>query len=216
MKTPFFMVILVIAVSPLIYLGIVYNSLPTQVATHFSIDGKPDDYSNKSALIFIIGLLQITTIGVYLLLTNLNKIDPKKAANQSKETMQKMATAIVFLLSTIAVIMIYSADNNGFSLNKLLLPVLGLFFTYLGNLMYSVKPNYFVGIRTPWALEDEDTWRKTHQLAGKMWFAGGIIITFLTLILPPKIALIIMVSVVATITIIPAVYSYRYYQLHKK
>ncbi|GEO09411.1 SdpI family protein [Segetibacter aerophilus] len=216
MKNKLFIVILIIAVIPLIYLGLVYNSLPPQVATHFSLDGKPDDYRGKSTLILVIGFMQLITIGMYLLLSNINRIDPKKAANQSKETMQKMAIAIVVLLSSIAVRIIYSAVNNGFSLNKVMLPMLGLFFAYLGNLMHSVKPNYFVGIRTPWALEDEDTWRKTHQLAGKLWFAGGIVITVITLIVPANSALIVMISIVAIITIIPTVYSYRYYQLHKK
>ena len=29
--------------------------------------------------------------------------------------------------------------------------------------------------RTPWTLEDEDNWRKTHHLASKIWFIGGLI-----------------------------------------
>jgi uncharacterized membrane protein len=82
--------------------------------------------------------------------------------------------------------------------------------------MYSVKPNYFVGIRTPWALEDEDTRRKTQQLAGKLWFAAGITVTLVALFTPAKTASIMMMFVIAIITIIPAIYSYRYLQLHKK
>ena len=215
-KNLFFIIVLIIAATPLIYLGIVYHSMPPMVATHFSPDGKPNGYSSKSAFVLIITFLLTLAAGIYLLLTNIQKIDPKKAANQSKETMQKMALAIVVLISAIAVIMVYSSVNNGFSLNKILLPILGLFFAYLGNLMHSVKPNYFVGIRTPWALEDEETWRKTHQLAGKLWFMGGIIITIITLVASAKAGLIIMMSVTAIITIIPVVYSYRYFQLHKR
>lgn len=210
-----FIVAIIIAVLPLIYLGAVYHSLPSTVPTHFSLDGKPDSFSDKNTLPLLIGFISAISVGLYLLLTNIHKIDPKKAANQSKETMQKIAFAVVLLLSAITVIIVYSVVNNGFSLNKVMLPMIGLFFAYLGNLMYSVKPNYFVGIRTPWTLEDADTWRKTHQLAAKLWFAGGILITILSLFTPMKYALILMMSIAVIITIIPVVYSYRYYQLHK-
>jgi uncharacterized membrane protein len=215
-RNAFLLVVLFIIFIPLVYLGVVYNSLPSTVATHFSLNGQPDDYSNKSTFVFLVVFLLVMAVGVYLLLTNLEVIDPKKAVNQSRETMQKMGLAIVVLLSALAVIIIYSAINNSFSLNKVMLPVLGLFFAYLGNLMYNVKPNYFVGIRTPWTLEDEDTWRKTHRLAGKLWFAGGIVITILTLSIQPAYAVITMLLVTGVITIIPVVYSYRYFTSHKK
>ncbi len=214
-KRSLLLVILIVLI-PLFYLSVVYNSLPQTVATHFSIDGTPNGYSSKSTLIFLVAFLSAISVGVYLLLTNIQKIDPKKAANQSKETMQKMAFAIVLLLNVVSVIIVYAGVNNGFSFNRILLPLMGLFFAWLGNLMHSVKPNYFVGIRTPWTLEDEDTWRKTHQLAGKLWFAGGLLITLLALITPAKYALTLMLLITAIITIIPVVYSYRYFQLHKK
>jgi uncharacterized membrane protein len=53
---------------------------------------------------------------------------------------------------------------------------MGAFFAVLGNYMHSIKPNYFVGFRTPWTLESEDNWRKTHQLVSKVWVPGGLLI----------------------------------------
>ena len=60
----------------------------------------------------------------------------------------------------------------------------GLLFAFMGNLMHNIKPNYFAGVRTPWTLEDPDTWRATHRLAGKLWFGGGIFVTIAVLVLP--------------------------------
>jgi len=217
MKTnAFSIIVLIILIIPIIYLGFVFNSLPPQVATHFSINGEPDDYSSKETLVFLVTFLLATAIGVYLLLTNIQRIDPKRAAGQSKESMMKIGLAIVILISGIAIVIINSAINNAISLGKFMLPALGLFFAYLGNLMYSVKPNYFVGIRTPWTLEDEDTWRKTHQVAGKLWFAGGILITLITLIVAPEAGTIAMISIISIMTLIPVVYSYRYFKLHNR
>ena len=74
------------------------------------------------------------------------------------------------------------------------------------------KPNYFIGFRLPWTLESEDNWRKTHQLVGKLWVAGGLAITISTLLLPANISFIFFVIIMLTITIIPIVFSYRYFK----
>ena len=81
-------------------------------------------------------------------------------------------------------------------------------------MLNSIKPNYFAGFRTPWALENEDNWRATHRLVSKMWFAGGILVTIFALILPSGPATIVMLSLVAVMTIIPFIYSYVYFKKH--
>jgi uncharacterized membrane protein len=44
----------------------------------------------------------------------------------------------------------------------------------LGNFLPRVRPNYFSGVRTPWTLASETVWRRTHRLAGKLLFFGGL------------------------------------------
>jgi uncharacterized membrane protein len=80
--------------------------------------------------------------------------------------------------------------------------------------MHSIKPNYFAGLRTPWALEDPDNWRATHRLAGKLWFAGGLVITIAVLLLPTVPGFIFFMSIVAVLVLIPFIYSYRYFKSH--
>jgi uncharacterized membrane protein len=75
-----------------------------------------------------------------------------------------------------------------------MLPLMGLLFSVLGNYMHSIKPNYFVGFRTPWTLENEDNWRKTHQLMARIWVPGGLLITIGTLLLPFMAGFIFMIS----------------------
>ena len=118
-------------------------------------------------------------------------------------------------LTAINLIIIYASASGSINLSKLLLPLIGLFFACLGNLMHSIKPNYFAGIRTPWTLESEDTWRATHQLAGKLWVAGGIAVTILTFLLPPTVATIFFISTIVVLSIVPIVYSYIYFKKHR-
>src|SRR5580658_9359822 len=150
MKKNVFITLLVIIFSavPLLYLSIIYHSLPETIPTHFGLNGKPNGFGNKSVLITAESILCVLPIGLYFLLINIDRLDPKKTAKLSPLTFQKIGLAIVLLFIALNMIIIYASVQARFS-NRLLLPVLGLFFVYLGNLMHSIKPNYFVGIRLP-------------------------------------------------------------------
>ena len=87
--------------------------------------------------------------------------------------------------------------------------MVGALFVVLGNFIHSVKPNYFVGIRLPWTLENADNWRKTHQLGSKVWVIGGILIILIALILPPELTVYVIMGIILCMVAIPAVYSYR-------
>ena len=76
------------------------------------------------------------------------------------------------------------------------------------TLSQTIKPNYFLGIRTPWTLENETVWKETHRMAGKMWFVGGLIVVFASLILEEQLNLIVFLIIVGIITLIPIIYSY--------
>jgi uncharacterized membrane protein len=46
----------------------------------------------------------------------------------------------------------------------------------LGNVMGKIRPNWFVGVRTPWTLSSTASWNKTHQLAGWLFVLMGVCI----------------------------------------
>ena len=74
--------------------------------------------------------------------------------------------------------------------------------------MKTIKANYFIGIRTPWTLEDTTVWKKTHKMAGKYWFIGGLTTILLGFILEPELYITIFLVITAIIVIIPIIYSY--------
>jgi uncharacterized membrane protein len=200
---------------PAIYTASIYASLPDTIPIHFDMSGNPNGYAGRSSLVWIILLMAAVSFGMYQLIMNLPGIDPKKAAGQSPDVYHKIALVLVVFICAITIIIVYSIANRSIKINKLLLPIVGLLFSVLGNYMHSIKPNYFVGFRTPWTLESEDNWRKTHQLMGKIWVPGGILITIGTLLLPFKASFIFMLSVTMVMVVIPGVFSYRYYKKHQ-
>jgi uncharacterized membrane protein len=209
------LLVLLISIIPLIYTGSIYSDLPKTIPIHFDINGKPNGYGDKTTLWFLVLFLSALSAGIYLLIKNLPKIDPKKTAGQSPELYQKIAITLVIFLCAINITIVYASVNGSFNLNNILLPLLGLLFLVLGNYMHSIKPNYFVGFRLPWTLENEDNWRKTHQLVSKLWVPGGLAITIGTLLLPTNFGFIFFGVIMMIITIIPIVFSFRYFKKTK-
>jgi uncharacterized membrane protein len=149
-------------------------------------------------------------LGVYFLITNIEKVDPKRAKQASKDTFNKIAMLTLMLMSGVSLYIVHSTLHS--ETGNFLFVLMGLFFAAMGNLMHSVQPNYFVGLRLPWTLENGENWRKTHQLAGKLWFGGGLLIAVTSLFLSPQFSMVFMLSAITLMCVIPTVFSYRMFK----
>jgi uncharacterized membrane protein len=205
----------VIALIPWVYLLSIWSSLPERIPVHFGIDGTPDKYGQRNEIFFIPATCTLVSILVYLLLTNIYKIDPKRLAQKQPEIFLKIALVVVVFISCMSIIILnWTATQHTMGMN-LVLAMMGLLFAYMGNVMHSIKPNYFAGFRLPWTLESEENWRATHLLGSKIWFAGGILIAILALFIKPLVMFFIMMGIVLVMVIIPTVYSYRMFARSK-
>ena len=206
-----------IVLAPVIYLVAVWNSLPDRLPLHFNIRGEADRYGNKTEFWLTIGGLVLLSILIYLFLPLIYKIDPKRTAGENKARLPKLAFSIALFLSFIGCFIVYSAETGSMKLNsQLFIAGMGLLWCILGNYMYNIKSNYFIGIRLPWTLNDENNWKQTHRLAGKLWFAGGLLIILSAFILPSTVTNYLFIVVTVLIIFIPVIYSYNYFRKHKK
>lgn len=87
-----------------------------------------------------------------------------------------------------------------------------LFLAVTANLTYNVKPNRFIGIRTPWTLADEDVWRKTHHVCGKWFFATSLIGFVISIFAPEKWLSPLIVIIPLFCTGYAMIYSYWLYK----
>ena len=202
---------------PAAYLAFIWNDLPEKVPIHYNLKGEIDHYGNKSELLILIAVLTVINIGVYFLLSNINRIDPKKKYREENlPRMRNLAFAISVFLSAIACFILYCCLHASMKLNpKFIVIGIGLLFSVIGNYFYTIKPNYFAGIRTPWALENEENWRLTHQLGSKLWFVGGIVIVITGLLLKEVALIVALFTIILFMVIVPIVYSYRLYVKQK-
>lgn len=205
-------ILLFIALSPFAYLAIIWNTVPDIVNLHFNGSMEPDRVGSKNELWLSSGILAVVSIAVYFLLKNIHRIDPKRAGTVPSDTFNKLATGLLVFMTALNFMIIISSIKGAVVLKNFMFPLLGVLFAFIGNYMNNVKPNYFAGFRLPWTLSDDDNWRKTHHLAGKLWFAGGILIALAGFLIPLKIMLPVFIAVTLVISIIPAIYSYRIFK----
>lgn len=199
------------------WLALVWNRLPDVVALHFNASGQPDRWGSKRELIAMTIFLTLLNAGVYLLMKNIYRIDPKRYAAENKERLGKIAYALVVFITLLQCLILYSTQAGSLRMTaSMILSATGILFAVIGNYMPNLRPNYFAGLRLPWTLESEDNWRKTHALMGKLWFAGGLLIAVLCLLVPPGWALPLFFGIMILITAVPAVYSYRMFRDSKK
>jgi uncharacterized membrane protein len=206
-------IVWVVIIIPAVYLAIAWNNLPETVAMHFDLKGNPDRFGTKRELITTSIVLIIANAVVYLILTNIYHIDPKRYAAENKSRLYRIGFAVCVFLSAVLCLIIYSGTHGNIRFStRLILSGLGLLFALIGNYMHNIKPNYFAGFRLPWTLENEDNWRKTHLLGGKLWFIAGLVIAVICLILPSEASMVAFFTIMFIVVLIPAIYSYRLYK----
>lgn len=204
-------VILLVLLS-LIGTGILYPYLPELVPGHWNVKGEVDRYQNKIWVFFTAALPLL----LYLLMTFLPQIDPKKKA-YLKHVKAYDVTRIVIVLFLGIIHWISIAVALGYDLNVgfVIRILIGFLFIILGNYMSQIRPNYFFGIKTPWTLANEQVWKKTHRVGGYSFIIMGIV-SITTAFLEGQLALIVMMLSIVGAVIYPFVYSYLLYKKIEK
>lgn len=198
--------ILVLALLPMVYLATIWNALPETIPTHFNASGEADGWGSKTMLIWLPLAL---TLGTYLLMQVIPKLDPKQKLDQMGNKYYLIKFFMVVFMGLLSIVIIRAAKTGSIGGGgSWIYFIIGAMITVLGNYFQSIKPNYFIGIRTPWTLESETVWKKTHRLAGKIWVPAGILICLLSLIFSQEIFLPIFIGITTITVLIPLVHSY--------
>jgi uncharacterized membrane protein len=192
-----------IALIPFVYLIYIWNRLPEKVPMHWNGAGEIDRYGDKKELVVMLFMLVGITYIIFLVIPY---IDPKQKLQSMGNKLNNLRLILALFMSALAIYILYSVQQKT-SNPVLIFPLVGLLFAFLGNYFKTIKPNYFIGIKTPWTLENEEVWKKTHLMGGKLWFVGGLLMA-LTFVMPNKIQIYTFLAIAAVITIVPIVYSY--------
>lgn len=213
------MQLLILAV-PFCAVALLWDKLPEKMPIHWNVRGQVDGYSGKAFGAFFV---PVVNLGMAALLSVLALIDPrlrqqtgdvKSSVGRIARILRLVVTGFLSFTSLATLGASIGLFKNGVQFSYAIYVGVSLLFIVLGNFMTKLRPNYFMGIRTPWTLASNDVWAKTHRLGGPLMVGGGFLMLLLLLVVPlEKFPFLVVLPVVIGMTVITSVYSYR---LHRK
>lgn len=150
-----------------------WPSAPEQIPVHWHISGRVDRYGGKFEGLLLLPLL---ALGLYLLLLFLPRIDPRRANYaRFRNAYLTVRVAIFLFIALIYGFMLLWIGGTRLNPSVVVPAMIGVLFVVLGIPMGKIRPNWFVGIRTPWTLTSELSWRKTHRLGRWVFILVGVV-----------------------------------------
>jgi uncharacterized membrane protein len=174
--------------------------------THWGANGEVNGWSSRLWGAWMVPLIMAA---MWLLLRAIPHIDPRKA---NYEKFAGMYDAFIILILGFLLVMhgvvVAAATGSDVKMDKIVMPLVGVFIAAMGFLIPRAAPNWFIGIRTPWTLTSDESWVKTHKLGGPLFVALGLVMALSSLIAPEQ-AIWILVAAAIGIVIFLFIYSYR-------
>ena len=184
-----------------------WNQLPDTMNIHWNTAGEADGTAGRAFAIFFIPLLMLAMhwfcVGISYL-TN-------KDNDQTDKAMKIVLWLIPVLTNTVMAALYAISLGLEFDITKIIFIPMGILFIVLGNFMPKFRRNASMGVKTPWALADDENWYATHRFAGKVWCFGGILMLPLCF-LPSVWGFVVMFVAIFALALSPAVYSWWFYK----
>ena len=196
---------LLIVVAAFIASAVVFPRLPETMPTHFDMSGQPNGWSSR---LFGAWLMPLFLLCMWGLVRVLPAIDPR-GDNYAKfgGAFEGIIVSIMLFMLGIHIVVLRASLGHPVAMQHVLPVGIGVLFIVIGNLLPRARPNWFVGIRTPWTLSSDRVWEKTHRLGGRVFVAGGVIIT-LAAFASAKWAQVVLVTVTTLCAATVLIYSY--------
>lgn len=159
--------------------------------------------------ISIIGAVVIFTLIIFDV--NAPKIAKLSEGNVKIKTMRTLnrLTILIIIIGCIFSILSPIKSSLDPKTNEILLVGLcSIFIMFFGNLAPKIPFNRYMGLRLPWTVRDEDTWRVAHRILGYVSFPIGIVMFVLSFFFKSET---IVVTGILTWIIIPSIYSLVFY-----
>lgn len=193
--------------------------LPAQVPVHWGLSGAPDRFGDRLELA-LAGPLVL--LGLAALRWLVRRVDPRASAPLDPEAPPAEAgtgDAVLVLLVGLGALghvgLLLEASASAAAP-----AVLGLvacaFQLLAGNLLPRVRPNFFLGVRTPWTLSSDQVWRRTHRLAGRLLVGSGLLSALALAVAPEGWRAPLVVGLLTAALLAPAAASYGFWRADRQ
>ena len=101
-------------------------------------------------------------------------------------------------------------------IGKLTCTLAGIFFIIIGNFLPKTKLNSAVGVRTPWSMYNENTWRKSNRLGAWLMIIAGLLTILTTVFADGNISTILLIVYLIAASAVLIIYSKVVYDRERR
>jgi uncharacterized membrane protein len=181
--------------------------MPTEMAIHWNASGDVDGTTSRTLALALIPGISAITLVFFLALPH---VDPRDSYDSFRFAYDALAVTTLGVLAYVHAVVV--VVNAGFEVDVLqaLAPAIGAIYVVAGYVTERAEQNWFVGVRTPWTLEDEAVWRRTNDAVATVLKAGGVVAA--TGLLVPAYALVLVAAPAVVAAVASVAYSYHLHE----
>ena len=161
------------------------STLPTDTgpsAVHWGISGVADRFAPRDEALLMFGLIPGAAIFVALLLSLVPYIEPlRENLLRGRRAYLSAWVGVQAMLALVAVgVALVTAQSAGVATPNVNLFVRAMIagaavmLMFVGDALPKTRPNFFLGVRTPWTLTSDLAWERTHRFAGRLLVLVGL------------------------------------------
>ncbi len=184
---------------------LLYPAMPAQMASHWNAAGHVNGYMHKAWALFMMPGISALMLALFLIIPEIAPL--KKNIRKFEKYYNEMISLLIAFMYYIYLLTVIYNLGIRFSMTQAIIPAMALLFFYIGIVLKKAKRNYFVGIRTPWTLDSDKVWEKTHRLGGPL-FQASAIISLLGMIFPSAAIWFLLVPILGSVILL---FFYSYY-----
>ena len=159
---------------------------PDRLPVHWGLNGQSDRWGSPGeALLQPVGIMAL----VYVVFRVLPAFDPGRANyDRFAGAFFTIRLATMGVVLAMEVMTVAVALGHSLPVNTWVMSAVGVLMIVLGNVMGKLRPNWFMGIRTPWTLSSKLAWSKTHRAGGWLFVLCGVLLIVTGLLAPDQAA----------------------------
>lgn len=189
----------------LIVSAVAYGQLPERVPTHWNAQGVVDGYSPRTlAVLLMPGLAAV----IVLLMRTLPAIDPLTRNVNNAAIMRRYSNWLALFLLALHVLMLAVGIGAQLDFVRFMTGAMGVLIAVIGNEMGRLRRNSWAGIRLPWTIANEDVWRVSNRVGGRLFVISGVLSVLAAVVLPTTIMFIAVLVLIGLATVAMVVYSF--------
>ena len=158
--------------------AVAYGRLPARVPVHWDIHGRANGYGSRLEGAFLMPVIMLI---IAVMIPVLPKIDPRgQNYEKFRSSYDIMLGSVLSVMLLIHLLALSSALGMHVPIGRVAPAATGVLLVVLGNVMPRVRPNWMIGIRTPWTLSNDRVWERTHRVGGYLFMAAGLLLIVTT------------------------------------